>query len=65
MIRRNIYVNLMTTYTFMENALVCEQTLCTNSLRKSMEICIENLYTWCKESQFYSLPFGQAVANMY
>ena len=20
---------------------------------------------WCKESQFYSLPFGQALANMY
>lgn len=37
-------MNLMTTYTFKENALVCEQTLCTNSSRKSMEICLENLY---------------------
>ena len=44
MIKRNIYVNLMITYTFKENALVCEQTLSTNSLGKSMEICIENLY---------------------
>ena len=42
MIKRNIYVNLMITYTFKENALVCEQTLCTNFLRKSMEICVEN-----------------------
>ena len=34
----------MITYTFKENALVCEQTLSTNSLGKSMEICIENLH---------------------
>ena len=26
---------------------------------------IMNVYTGCKESQFYSLPFGQAVASMY
>lgn len=44
MIKRNIYVNLMITYTFKEIALVCEQTLCTDSLRKSIEICIQNLY---------------------
>ena len=23
------------------------------------------LFSGCKESQFYSLPFGQAVASMY
>ena len=34
----------MITYTFKENALVCEQTLSTNSSRKSMEICLDNLY---------------------
>ena len=25
----------------------------------------ENRHLGCKESQFYSLPFGQAVASMY
>ena len=25
----------------------------------------ESVYNGCKESQFYSLPFGQAVASMY
>ena len=31
----------------------------------SVELGFQILIAGCKESQFYSLPFGQAVASMY
>ena len=46
--------------TVMANAVDVHQT---NMYTQGMNICV--VHTGCKESQFYSLPFGQAVASMY
>ena len=32
---------------------------------KKVMMKLSYMYTGCKKSQFYSLPFGQAVASMY
>ena len=51
-----------------ENLLNSEKTVITNFLyfqEKKLLFLIEAVISGCKESQFYSLPFGQAVASMY
>ena len=33
--------------------------------KRSVTVETKKIFAGCKESQFYSLPFGQAAVNMY
>ena len=33
--------------------------------KRNVRVETNKIFAGCKESQFYSLPFGQAAANMY
>ena len=39
--------------------------ICKHSCKVIVTMYILLVYTGCKESRFYSLPFGQAEANIY